>query len=399
MESRMFKRLSVCFFWLVLLVGPAPAYPYSDKIYKSLGTFSKILEIVDRHYVEQPDEKKLMTGAIKGLLLTLDPHTVYFPAEVYKDFKSDTQGRFGGIGIEVTIKDGLVTVVSPVDGSPAQKAGIVSGDKILMINGKITKGMDLTDAVHMMRGNIGKKIVLSVWHAGMKQARQVTLERQLIKVASVVSENLGDGYGYFKITSFQEGTSRSLKKALNGLKRASGGKIKGIVLDLRDDPGGLLTEAIRVCDFFLDGGVIVSTKGRDKVQEVKKAKGPGTFPNFPMVVMINGGSASASEIVAGALQDQGRAKLLGTRSYGKGSVQTVINLDDGDAIKITIARYYTPKNRMIDGKGIDPDVWLGKKEFKKSLQAQSKEKEPKMTVEAFKEYQKNEALAYLKKIR
>lgn len=395
----MFKRLSVCFFWLVLLVGPAPAYPYSDKIYKSLGTFSKILEIVDRYYVEPPDEKKLMTGAIKGLLLTLDPHTVYFPAEVYKDFKSDTQGRFGGIGIEVTIKDGLVTVVSPVDGSPAQKAGIVSGDKILMINGKITKGMDLTDAVHMMRGNIGKKIVLSVWHAGMKQARQVTLERQLIKVASVVSENLGDGYGYFKITSFQEGTSRSLKKALNGLKRASGGKIKGIVLDLRDDPGGLLTEAIRVCDFFLDGGVIVSTKGRDKVQEVKKAKGPGTFPNFPMVVMINGGSASASEIVAGALQDQGRAKLLGTRSYGKGSVQTVINLDDGDAIKITIARYYTPKNRMIDGKGIDPDVWLGKKEFKKSLQAQSKEKEPKMTVEAFKEYQKNEALAYLKKIR
>lgn len=393
------KKPFIALAFCATLVMGFPAHSFSDKIYKELGKFSKIMEIVDKYYVEQPEEKKLLSGAIKGMLLTLDPHTVYFPADIYKDFKSDTEGRFGGIGIEVTIKDGLVTVVSPVEGGPAQKAGVLSGDRILTINGKMTKGMDLVDAVHMMRGHIGKKIVLSIWHPGMKQPRAVTLQRELIKVASVVSEDLGDGYGYFRITSFQEGTSRALHAAINKMRKANGGKISGIIMDLRDDPGGLLTEAIKICDFFLDKGVIVSTRGRDKVHEVKKAKKAGTYPNFPMVVMINGGSASASEIVAGALQDTGRAKLVGTRSYGKGSVQTVINLDDGDALKITIARYYTPKNRMIDGKGIDPDVQIGKKEFKKTLPPKSGKKEPKMTLEAYKQFQKDEAVAMIKKMR
>lgn len=382
-----------------ILMHATYAHAFSDKIYKELGTFSKIMEIVDRYYVEEPEEKELVRGAIRGMLYTLDPHTVYLPEDVYKDFKSDTQGRFGGVGIEVTVKDGFITVVSPIEGSPAQRAGIQAGDKILMINGKITKGMDLTEAVHLMRGTIGKKITLAVWHAGMKQPRQVILEREIIKVANVLSEDLSDNYAYFRITVFQEGTAKNLKKAITKYKREHGGLIKGIVLDLRDNPGGLLSEAIRISDYFLDHGVIVSTKGRDHVEEVKKARGPGTLPDYPLIVLINGGSASASEIVAGALQDQGRAKLIGTRSYGKGSVQTVINLDDGDAIKITVARYYTPKNRMIDGKGIDPDILVGRNEFKKKTQSEVKEENGQPSLKAYNEYQKQEALKFLKKMR
>ena len=395
------KKTLVSFYVLLLTFAGSSAHAFSDKIYKELETFSKILQIVDKNYVEQPDEKELMAGAIRGMLMTLDPHTVYFPAEIYRDFKSDTEGRFGGVGIEVSMKDGLITVIAPIEGSPAARAGIQTDDKILMINGKITKGMDLGDAVHMMRGPLGRKLTLSVWHKGMKQPRDVELTREVIKVASVISEDLGDNVAYFRITSFQEGTGKSLGQAIEKFKNGHAGKISGIMLDLRDNPGGLLIEAVQVCNLFLDNGVIVSTKGRDKVQEVHRATAVGTLPNYPLIVLINGGSASASEIVAGALQDQNRAKLIGTRSYGKGSVQTVINLDDGDALKMTIAKYYTPNNRMIDGKGINPNIWAGKNEFQKKLQTLKKTipAESKEEYEAYREFQKQEALTYIKKMK
>lgn len=386
----------ISFVFICFLLLTSNSHAFSDKVYKDLNTFTKIMEIVDRYYVDSPKERDMLVGAIQGMLSTLDPHTVYLPEEIYKEFKSDTQGRFGGIGIEVTLKDGFITVVAPIEDSPADRAGIQSGDKIIMIDGKITKGMSLAEAVHMMRGPIGRKLTLSVWHSGMNKPRQITVERDLIKVASVITEDLGENYAYFRITSFQEGTARSLKKAIQKYKKQHH-EIEGIVLDLRDNPGGLLSEAVRISDFFVDKGVIVSTKGRDKVEEVKKAKKVGTLPNYPLVVLINSGSASASEIVAGALQDHKRAKLIGTKSYGKGSVQTVFNLDGGDALKITVARYYTPKNRMIDQKGIKPDIRVGKKEFEKAIPKSERDKSRSEIRRLYNDYQKQQALTYLKR--
>lgn len=397
------KGLLAAFVFVTL---SSPAYALTDRIYKELATFSKILDLVDQYYVTPIDEKKLVQGAISGMLASLDPHTLYLPADVYRDFSIGTKGRFGGIGIEVTIKDGVLTVVSPVDDSPAMRAGIRPGDKILFINGKSTKGSNLNDAVHLMRGPIGHKINMVIWHAG--HTRNVSLSREVIQVESVKAENLGNGLGYLRIATFQENTSDSLKGALDKLTSDNGGKLKGIVLDLRDDPGGLLSEAVRVVDLFVDHGVIVSTRGRDKVVEVKHAQKEGTLPRFPIVVMINGGSASASEIVAGALQDLKRAKLVGTKSYGKGSVQTVIDMEGGAALKITVARYYTPSNRMIDGKGIQPDILLNKKlyrrklglpadSFKNKKQKLSDDQTKKLTREEYEAWQKAEAIKILKR--
>lgn len=429
------KKIFLYFIFLFLLSSSAHAL--SDKIYKDIETFSRVLEIVDKQYVSPVDEKKLMEGAVHGMLYTLDPHTVYFTSESYKDFKSDTKGRFGGIGLEVSMKDGILTVVAPIEGSPADKAGIKSGDKILSIDGTSTKRLNLNDAVRLMRGSAGKKVTLGIWPEGRGKPVSMTIAREVIKVDSIRTEDLGDGYGLFRITSFQEDTTQSFKKALDKFTQASGGQLRGMILDLRDDPGGLLSEAISVSDMFLKDGVIVSTKGRDKVMEVNRARAEGTYPDFPMVVLINGGTASAAEIVSGALQDQGRAKLLGTTSFGKGSVQTVINLEDGAALKITIAHYYTPKNRMIDGKGIDPDIILDEKTYRRKLgekvsvtadkkKSKSSESElsddddsgngsgsgsgsgsdanskkvahKKIKLQEFKDYQKNEALQILKKM-
>lgn len=370
----------------------------SDKVYKDLATFSKIMDVVDRYYVDPVDEKEMMNGAIKGMLFNLDPHTVYLPAEIYKDFKSDTKGRFGGVGIEVTMQDGFLTVVAPLEGSPAHAAGIKAGDKVLSIDGKSTKHMSLGEAVHLMRGTVGRRVALQVWRKGTQRPFAVALKRGLIKVESIKVEDLGDGYGYFRVTSFQEGTAKSLKRAVEKFEDDKG-KLKGLILDFRDNPGGLLSEAVRMADLFLDRGVIVSTKGREKVEDVKKAHPGAAWENLPMVVLTNHGTASASEIVAGALQDHKRARVFGTKSYGKGSVQTVINLDDGDALKITIARYYTPKNRMIDGKGIEPDVRIDQKAFEKKLAQIKIKSSKKPTREDFMAFQRDEALGYLKKMR
>jgi len=396
-----FKKVFLCFVLVVFFLfgSVSSVWSLSDKIYKDISTFSKVLDIVDKFYVENVKEQEIMVGAINGMLSSLDPHTVYMPPEDYKYFRSETKGRFGGVGIEVSVRDNVLTIISPLEGTPAWDAGIKSGDKILSIDGKTTKHMTLTDAVKLMRGSIGRKITLTIWREGKKGTRTITLVRRLIKIPSVKTEDLGKGFALFRIITFQEGVAKSLRKAIDDYKTKHK-KIKGIIIDLRDNPGGLLTEAAHISDFFLKSGVIVSTKGRNKESAVKKAAAAGTYPNYPLIVMVNGGSASASEIVAGALQDHRRAKIIGTKSFGKGSVQTLINLDNGGAVKITVAHYFTPKNRLIDGKGISPDVSITTKSYLKKKKIKRKKGDPdqKISREEFYNYQKDIALKYLKKM-
>lgn len=374
-----------------VLARPAPVLALSDNIYRELETFTRVIEIVDKQYVEPVDDHKLIEGAIQGMLGSLDPHSVYFSPEMYKDFQSDTTGKFGGIGIEINQKDGIITVVSPIEDSPAFKAGIKSGDRIIKINGELTKGMSLADAVHKMRGPRGKKVTISVWREGLAQPQDFTMEREIIRVQAVKNEVFGDGYGYVRITSFQEKTGEDVKKALKELDGATGG-LKGLILDLRDNPGGLLSEAVNVSDLFMDGGPIVSTRSRNQETEISTAKKNSPFEKTPIVVLVNHGSASASEIVAGALQDSKRAKILGLTSFGKGSVQTVVELANKAALKITIARYYTPKGRSIEGRGIEPDVSLGTKQL--NTKFPKKEGVPRPDLY---EFQKTEAMEYLQK--
>ncbi len=394
-------------------------FAVTDKIYKELSVFSKIIQIVDQAYVEEVDETKLIDGAIRGMLLSLDPHTVYFSSEIYKDFKSDTEGRFSGLGIEVTIKDDYVTVIAPLADTPAYRAGIRSGDKILKIDDHNTKGMSLADAVTLMRGPVGGRVKLTVYQQPHNTVREITLKREVIQPEGLAFEDLGDGYGYFRIKTFQEGIANDLRAAILDFEKKQNGDVNGLVLDLRGNPGGLLTEAVEMVNLFVKSGVIVSTKGRTRAQEILKADPQKVLDKkYALAVLIDSGSASASEIVAGALQDYKRAKLYGTKSYGKGSVQTIFPLDHGDAVKVTIARYFTPKNRMIDKKGIDPDVLLDQDAFRKTLakdlDGQSKKKKksksepetadesedgggPKFTFAAYLEFQKQEALRGLKK--
>src|SRR3989339_1724692 len=384
-------------FCLVLL-APAEVRAWTDKIYKDIATFSKVLDIVDKLYVQEVNEDTAMEGAINGLLQTLDPHSIYMAPEAYKSFNSETKGRFGGIGIEVSIKDGILTVVSPLEGTPAWDAGIKAGDKILTIDGQSTKHMSLNDAVKLMRGPVGKALSLTIWREGKKGAKTVNITREMIKVSAIRTEDLGDGYAMFKIITFQEGVAKQLWTAIEEFVGKKG-ELKGMILDLRDNPGGLLTEAVRISDFFIAEGVIVSTKGRSQETEVSLAHKKGTLPNFPMIVLINEGSASASEILAGALKDHKRARILGTNSFGKGSVQTLINLENGGAVKITIAHYFTPKDKLIDGKGIPPDIKIDSKGFLKKNKTKFKKDKASQKIERdeFYNYQRDEALSLLKK--
>jgi carboxyl-terminal processing protease len=330
------------------------AVPRQD--YESLETFTNVLSIVKKNYVEDVDTKSLVTGAINGMLSSLDPHSAYLTPDLYKELQMDTQGRFGGLGIEITIKNGVLTVVSPIEDTPAFKAGIKPGDMIFKIEDEYTKDMTLVDAVKKMRGPKGTKIKISVKREGVPELIDFTLVRDTIRVQSVRSRTLEPGYGYVRLAQFQERSDRDLQKALEKLAAEKGG-IKGLVLDLRNNPGGLLTQAVRVSDLFLDSGLIVYTEGRIESQKQKYfAQKEGTWTDFPMVVLVNGGSASASEIVAGALQDHKRAVVLGTKTFGKGSVQTILPLDDNSALRLTTARYYTPNGRSIQALGIVPDI-------------------------------------------
>jgi carboxyl-terminal processing protease len=347
--------LAVCLFVIGdLAVRRAQALP--DDTYKELQTFANVLAIVQKNYVEPASTKRLINGAISGMLGSLDPHSAYLTPDLYRDLEVETRGSFGGLGIEITIKNDLLTVVAPIEGTPAYQAGIKAGDQIIKINDDFTKGMALTDAVKLMRGPRGSKIHLTIHRDSVPDLFTVAVTREVIKIQSVKSKNLKDGYAYIRITTFQDGTSDDVEKAMAKFQKENHGRIKGLVLDLRDDPGGLLTQAVRVSDEFLDGGLIVYTQGRLESQQQKYfAHKKKDSQDYPMVVVVNGGTASASEIVAGALQDQRRAIIEGTQTFGKGSVQTILPLDDNSALRLTTARYYTPNGRSIQAVGITPN--------------------------------------------
>src|SRR6202166_2561784 len=348
--------LVACF--LVLQeVAVRRAQALSNDTYQELDTFASVLAIVQKNYVEPVTTKKLIDGAISGMLASLDPHSAYLTPDLYRDLEVETRGSFGGLGLEVTVKDDMLTVVSPIDDTPAYKAGVKAGDQIVKINDDFTKGMTLTDAVKRMRGPQGSQIHLTIHRKGVPELFTVSVTREVIKIKSVKAKELRHGYDYVRVSSFEEGTGDDLQKALDRFRAQHNGQIKGLVLDLRDNPGGLLNQAVQVGDEFLDGGLIVYTQGRQENQQQKYfSHRKKDFVDYPMVVLVNGGSASASEIVAGALQDQRRAISVGTQTFGKGSVQTILPLDDHSALRLTTARYYTPNGRSIQAVGITPDV-------------------------------------------
>ncbi|MCB0319114.1 MAG: S41 family peptidase, partial [Bdellovibrionales bacterium] len=327
-------------------------------LYEELKTFTDVLALVERDYVRPVESQELVKGAIKGMLATLDPHSGYLDPDFYKDLQVQTKGEFGGLGIEITIKDGLLVVVSPMESSPAAKAGILPGDAIVKIEGKYTKEYSLVDAVKKLRGPKGSPIKISVQREGIDGLIDVVIIRDKITVTSVRSRYLNDGYGYIRLNQFVEKSADDIKSGLAKIRSvAPNGKIKGLVLDLRNNPGGLLTQAVRISDMFLEDGVIVYTDGRVETQKQKFfAHARGTEPSYPIVVIVNGGSASAAEIVSGALKDHGRGLILGTQTFGKGSVQTITPLDNGGALTLTTALYYTKSGRSLQAKGVEPDI-------------------------------------------
>lgn len=321
-----------------------------------LRTFAEVMDRIKAAYVEPVDDKTLLENAIKGMLSNLDPHSAYLGPEDFQELQESTSGEFGGLGIEVGSENGMIKVVSPIDDTPASKAGIEAGDLIVKINNQPTQGLSMTEAVDLMRGKLGEKITLTLVRDGGTPF-DVTLARATIQVKSVKAQLLESGYGYVRITQFQVKTGEEVGKALAKMRKDNGGKLKGIILDLRNNPGGVLQSAVEVADHFLTKGLIVYTKGRIANSELRFSADPAdASEGVPLVVLINGGSASASEIVAGALQDQKRGILMGTDSFGKGSVQTVLPLNNDRALKITTALYYTPNGRSIQAQGIIPDV-------------------------------------------
>ncbi len=354
---------------LFFLAGPVRAS--GEDTYKSLKLFADVLEEIEKNYVDEVNAQELIHNAIRGMVGNLDPHSSFMPPEAFDDLQDDTKGNFSGIGIVITMKDGILTVVSPIEGTPAYQAGLTAGDIIIKIDDESTKDMALWEAVNKMRGPRHKEVRITVIREGESSPLEFTLKRDLIPMTSVRSAVLSPGYGYLRITNFRMNTLEDVEEHLAKLEEEKTG-LKGLVIDLRDNPGGLLDQAIKISDLFLDQGIIVSIKGRLQ----KNTQEFTAFPNetnrdYPIVVLINGGSASASEIVAGALQDHSRALILGTPSFGKGSVQTVHPLKEGFGLKYTIARYYTPSGRSIQATGIQPDIeapagTLVKKDQKKS---------------------------------
>ena len=343
------------------IITPAPAAtsasaPRAPLPLEELRTFAEVLDRVKAAYVEPVDDKTLLENAIKGMLSNLDPHSAYLGPEDFQELQESTSGEFGGLGIEVGVEDGFVKVVSPIDDTPASKAGIEAGDLIVKINGAPTQGQTMQEAVDKMRGKIGEKITLTLVRDGGTPF-DVTLARATIQVKSVKAQMLENGYGYIRITQFQVKTGEEVGKALAKMRKDNGKKMSGLILDLRNNPGGVLQSAVQVADHFLTKGLIVYTKGRIANSELRFSADPAdASENVPLVVLINGGSASASEIVAGALQDQKRGILMGTDTFGKGSVQTVLPLNNDRALKITTALYYTPNGRSIQAQGINPDI-------------------------------------------
>jgi carboxyl-terminal processing protease len=343
---------------LTLSLGGGVASKGNDTAatYENLRLFTEVLSIVQSQYVDEVPPKDLIYNAIKGTLRGLDPHSSFLDPDMYREMQVETSGSFGGLGIEITLRDDVLTVVAPIEGTPAYRAGIQPGDRILKIEGLSTKDMQLADAVKRMRGKPGSKITVTIVREGWTEPKDFLITREQIRVQSVKNNQLESGIEYIRLRQFQEQTSNDLETALE--KYAKEGKIQGLVLDLRNNPGGLLTSAVEVTEKFLEPGkLVVYTEGRVRNQNMRfSSNAKRSFTDFPVVVLVNQGSASASEIVAGALQDYGRAVVLGTQSFGKGSVQTIIPLSDGSGLRLTTAKYFTPKGRSIHGKGITPDI-------------------------------------------
>ena len=363
MSSKLTKKKWLGILCLVIAVGIFAGWGRVHRVgadidpsYQRLKLLADVFVIVERNYVEPVQVKDLIQGAINGMLETLDPHSSYMPPDVYKEMQTETRGSFGGVGFEITIRDKVLTVVAPIEDTPAFRAGIQSGDMILRVDGKSTKDMNLMDAVKILRGPEGTKVTLTIMRKGFAEPKDITLTRAIIPIRSIRSKMLEKGYGYIKITQFIERTYPDLTSSLSKLEGKEG-TLKGLVLDLRNNPGGLLDQAVKVADEFLDSGMIVYTEGRVEGQKMKFfATKNAKEHSYPIIVLVNGGSARASEIVAGAFQDHGRAVILGTQTFGKGSGQTIIPLEDGSALRLTTARYYTPKGRSIQAQGISPDI-------------------------------------------
>ncbi len=326
--------------------------------FTELHTFTEVFSRIQGDYVEPVTDETLLENAIRGMLSGLDPHSAYLNPDEYKELRIGTTGQFGGLGIEVGMENGFVKVISPIDDTPAQQAGVKAGDLIIRLDDKPVKGMTLQEAVKIMRGKPGTQITLTIVREGEDKPLKITITRAIIKIKSVKHRILEPGYGYLRITSFQSRTGEQMRKAIADIKKE--GELKGLILDLRNNPGGVLNAAVSVSDAFLDNGLIVYTDGRIEESKMRFEATPGDLlAGVPMVVLINSGSASASEIVSGALQDHKRAILMGQKSFGKGSVQTILPLSNGGAIKLTTARYYTPSGRSIQAEGIVPDIVLG----------------------------------------
>ena len=326
-----------------------------DKMYEKIDLFSEVLEKVQDEYVDEIDQAEVMDSAINGVLRSLDPYSAYMSPAIFEEMQTETSGEFGGLGIEVSMEAGVVKVITPIDDTPASRAGIKSGDYIVQINNEQVQGKTLMEAVNLMRGPAGSSIEITIRRKGLKKAKIFKITREIIEIKSVISKLIDDEIGYLRLRSFNENSSNQLKKEI--LKLEKNNKLVGYILDLRNNPGGLLSQAVKISDFFLDDGEIVSTKGRKSIENRKFfAKKGDRIKGLPLIVLINNGSASASEIVAGALQDQKRAVLLGETTYGKGSVQSIIPLKNRGAIRLTISKYYLPSGKSISEVGVSPDI-------------------------------------------
>jgi len=338
----------------LIIYGNYGAFADTKEMYKNIEVFSEVLGKIEKNYVNDVDREKLIHGAIKGMLKALDPHSSFMEPDGYKEMMIETKGSFSGVGIEITVRDDILTVVSPIEGTPAFKAGVKAGDQIIMVEGKPTKDLVIMEAVKLIRGKKGTKVKLTIRREGAEKPIDFSITRDVIPIKSVRSLLLPSEIGYIRISTFQSKTDKELLKALKDLAKEK--ELKGLILDLRNNPGGLLSQAIKVSDEFLDSGVIVSIKGRDKQEEKSLAHKNKNNKNYPIIVLVNGGSASASEIVAGALQDNKKALILGTKTFGKGSVQAIFTLSDGSGLRLTTAVYYTPSGRSIQASGIEPDI-------------------------------------------
>jgi carboxyl-terminal processing protease len=356
-HNHFFSKTTIFIVLLLLCVinnGDQDISAGTKEVYKNIEVLSEVLHKIERNYVEDTDPQDVLYGAIKGMVRTLDPHSFFMSPEEYKELMVETKGKFSGVGIEITIRNHVLTVVSPIEGTPAFRVGIKAGDQIIMIGDKSSEELSIMDAVKLIRGPKGSKIKLTIRRKDVEKPIDFMITRDVIPIKSVRSFSLPFDIGYIRISNFQGNTSKELSEALEDMENKKG--LKGLILDLRNNPGGLLSQAVKVADEFLDSGLIVSIKGRDKKEEESVAHKNGKSRKYPMIVLVNEGSASASEIVAGALQDNKRALILGSTTFGKGSVQTLFPLSDGSGLRLTTALYYTPSGRSIQARGIEPDI-------------------------------------------